>query len=250
MTKPSICNYAVLLVLAIALGGCAMSIPNPDNSLLIPEDPSVQQAISIPVYQRNELVSSPEEALQLLLEGNQRFKSGQILNKDLSFTRRSELLKKGQHPFAAIVSCSDSRVPPELLFDQALGDIFVIRVAGNIVTQAELGSIEYAVEHFKVPLVMVLGHEGCGAVTAAVEGGETHGSISAIVNKIKPAVIEAKSGDLTGSALIEKCSDLNIQNSLKDIIKSSIIKEYLETKRLRIVGCKYDLDEGGISFVD
>ncbi|OLN29370.1 carbonic anhydrase [Desulfosporosinus metallidurans] len=153
-------------------------------------------------------------------------------------------MKNGQHPFAVIVSCSDSRVPPELLFDQALGDLFVVRVAGNVVTPVEMGSIEYAVEHLKVPLVVVLGHEECGAVTAAVQGGETHGSIAAIIEKIKPAVNEARVTKATGKDLIEKSADLNIQNALMDIAKSPIIKEGVETKQVRVIGAKYDLDEG------
>lgn len=251
MTKPSTYTYVVLLCLVIALTGCNQSTrPMPDNSSVNSEGPTVQQALALPVYQRNEKITSPEGALQLLLEGNQRFKSGNILNKDLSTARRSDLLKKGQHPFAVVVSCSDSRVPPELLFDQALGDLFVVRVAGNIVTPVELGSIEYAVEHLNVPLIMVLGHEECGAVTAAVEGGVTHGSISAILDKIRPSVNDAKSEGLTGATLVEKSADLNIHNSLKDIAASPIIKEYIETKRLRILGYKYDLDEGGISLIN
>ena len=164
--------------------------------------------------------------------------------------RRYDLLKKGQHPFAVVVSCSDSRVPPELLFDQALGDLFVVRVAGNVVTPVELGSIEYAVEHLNVPLIMVLGHEECGAVTAAVEGGVSHGNISAILAKIQPSVKDGQSEGLTGTALIEKSIELNIHNSLKDIAASPIIKEYIETKGLQIVGFKYDLDEGRVAVID
>lgn len=250
MTKHSY-TYGVLLCLAIVLSGCNQStrlIPNSPS--FNAESPTDQQALAIPVYQRNETITSPDNALELLLEGNQRFKSGNILNKDLSTTRRYDLLKKGQHPFAVVVSCSDSRVPPELLFDQALGDLFVVRVAGNIITPVELGSIEYAVEHLNVPLIMVLGHEQCGAVTAAVEGGVTHGSISAILEKIRPSVKEAKSEGLTGADLVEKSADLNIRNSFKDIAASSIIKEYIETKRVQIVGFKYDLDDGGISVIN
>ena len=94
----------------------------------------LKQVIATPVYKRTEIISSPDAAKQLLIDGNRRFVSGKPLSKDLSITRRTDLMKNGQHPFAVIVSCSDSRVPPELLFDQALGDLFVIRVAGNVIT--------------------------------------------------------------------------------------------------------------------
>jgi Carbonic anhydrase len=202
------------------------------------------QVSAAPVYQRTEIVSSPEAALQLLIEGNQRFASGSPLSKDLSSTRRKDLRKNGQHPFAVIVSCSDSRVPPELLFDQALGDLFVVRVAGNVATPVEVGSIEYAVEHLKVPLVMVLGHEECGAVTAAVQGGENRGYIENILEKIKPSVNRAKSTGATGTDLIEKSADFNINNALNDILLSSIVREGVETKQVKVIGAKYDLDEG------
>lgn len=105
--------------------------------------------------------------------------------------RRSELIA-GQNPFAIIVGCSDSRIPPEVIFDQGLGDIFVIRTAGQVMDNVSIGSIEYAVEHLGVPLVVVLGHDGCGAVTAATEGGEVPGHLDSLVNFILPAVGQAR----------------------------------------------------------
>ena len=115
---------------------------------------------------KNPTVSSAEEAITLLKEGNKRFVNNKLANYDLSQTRRNELTE-GQKPSAVVVACSDSRVAPEHLFDQGLGDIFVIRVAGNILDEAEIGSIEYAVDHLGSPLVVILGHESCGAVTKA-----------------------------------------------------------------------------------
>ena len=180
---------AALLSLAIILSGCgSQTLPMTSEKSSDLKNQVVKQVMVAPVYKRTEIISSSDTAKQLLIEGNARFISGKTLSKDLSSTRRIDLMKNGQHPFAVIVSCSDSRVPPELLLDQALGDLFVIRVAGNVITPVELGSVEYAVEHLKAPLVVVLGHEGCGAVTAAVQGGEIPGSISAITDKIKPAV--------------------------------------------------------------
>ena len=241
-----------LLTLAILLNGCGSEIsPTAGEQSTEAENPAVQEVLAtVPVYERTEIISSTEEAKQLLIEGNERFASGKPLSKDLSFTRRSELMKNGQHPFAVIVSCSDSRVPPELLFDQALGDLFVIRIAGNVVTPVELGSVEYAVEHLNTPLVVVLGHEECGAVTAAVQKGETHGSIPAILDKIMPAVEIAKAMGTSEKDLIAKSAELNIQNAKMDILKSPIIKERLEANHVNVLGMMYDLDEGILRLIN
>ena len=223
----------VSLGLVLMLGGCGTKAV-----------PTSTDQPSSAVYKRTEVISSPDVAKQLLDDGNARFASGKTLSKDLSTTRRADLVKNGQHPFAVIVCCSDSRVPPEVLYDEALGDLFVIRVAGNIITPVELGSVEYAVEHLKTPLVVVLGHEKCGAVTAAVQGGEIPGSITAIVDKIKPAIATAKASGATGDDLIEKSADLNVENAIRDISKSEIVKHAVESKHLKVLGAKYDLDTG------
>lgn len=251
MRKVFIGLSVVLVSLTIILGGCAeLNSPIDSKQSSNMKNTTVQVVQPTPVYKRSETISSPAAAEQLLLEGNQRFISGKTLSKDFSSTRRSDLLMNGQHPFAVIMSCSDSRVPPELLFDQALGDLFVIRVAGNVIAPVELGSVEYAVEHLKVPLVVVLGHEECGAVTAAVQGGEVSGSIADITKKIKPSVNRAESLGLTGKDLIEKSIDLNIENTLQDIAESSIIKEGMETNKVKIIGAKYDLDEGAVKLIN
>ena len=251
MRKPFIYITPLLLSIAIILSGCgSQTLPSSNKQSSDVDTPSVKQAIAVPVYKRTEIISSPDEAKQLLIDGNVRFTSGKPLSKDLSSTRRSDLMRNGQHPFAVIVGCSDSRVPPELLFDQALGDLFVIRVAGNVITPVELGSIEYAVEHLKTPLVVVLGHEECGAVTAAVQGGETRGSIGAIIDKIKPSVDRAKTMGLTGNDLIEMSTELNMQNALRDISKSPIIKEGVALHQVKTIGIKYDLDEDILKFIN
>lgn len=227
----------VSLGLVLMLGGCGTkAVPTSTG-----QQPSSE---ATPVYKRTEVITSSDVAKKLLDDGNARFASGKTLSKDLSSTRRADLVKNGQHPFAVIVSCSDSRVPPEVLYDEALGDLFVIRVAGNIITPVELGSVEYAVEHLKTPLVVVLGHEKCGAVTAAVQGGEIPGSITAIVDKIKPAIDKAKASGATGDDLIEKSADINVQNAMQDILKSEIVKHAVETKQVKVLGARYDLDTG------
>lgn len=253
MRKALIYFNSISLIFVLFLSGCGIQAlpPNLNKSSTV-DNSAAQQAIAVPVpvpvYERTEIISSADKAKQLLIDGNERFTSGKPLSKDFSSTRRETLMRNGQHPFAVIVSCSDSRVPPELLFDQALGDLFVVRVAGNVVTPVELGSIEYAVEHLKTPLVVVLGHEECGAVTAAVQGGETHGSIGAIIEKIKPSVDRAKAMNLTGKDLIEMSTDLNMQNALRDISKSPIIIEGVEVNQVKMIGIKYDLDEGIFKF--
>jgi carbonic anhydrase len=152
-------------------------------------------------------------ALKALKAGNARFVSGQVSDIDTSAKNR-KTLSEGQEPFAVIVGCSNSRVPPELLFDQGLGDVFVVRVAGNVVDPVVLGSVEYGVEHLHSPLVVVMGHQGCGAVSAAIAGGEQPGDIGAVLALIQPSVQQAKSLGLTGDAENEKVTELNIQSSV------------------------------------
>jgi carbonic anhydrase len=142
------------------------------------------------------------QALQKLIEGNKRFTLSKQSHPNQNKERRQELAK-GQKPFAVIVGCSDSRIPPEIIFDQGLGDLFVIRVAGNIIDDVAMGSIEYAVDHLGTRLIVVLGHSKCGAVTATVQGGAVRGHIGSIVQAIKPAIDAAKDqpGDLTDNTI-------------------------------------------------
>lgn len=189
-----------------------------------------------------------EQAKQLLAEGNKRFCSGQLQTKNIGAERREDLYTNGQHPFAVILTCSDSRVPPELLFDQALGDLFVIRVAGNVISPVEMGSIEYGVEHLHAPLLVILGHEKCGAVKATVEGGEAPGSIGNILNIIKPSVEKARATGATGDALCELACDENTKAMKAEAEKSEIVKELLEHGKLQVVTAKYYLGSGEVIF--
>ena len=128
-----------------------------------------------------------KQALDLLKAGNARFVSGDFTPKD-DYSELRKQLSKGQHPFAVVLCCSDSRVAPEIIFDQKLGDLFVIRNAGNIVDEEVLGSIEYAVEHLETPLVVVMGHSSCGAVTATCQGGDLPGHVIDLAKRIKPSI--------------------------------------------------------------
>ncbi len=213
-----------------------------------PPAPKAADNVAGDVYKRPDTVATAQEAKQLLVDGNKRFTSGKPALKDIGSARRENLLAKGQKPFATIVSCSDSRVPPELIFDQALGDLFIIRVAGNVVDPVAMGSIEYGVEHLHTPLLVIMGHENCGAVKATVDGGEAPGSIGSIVEKIKPSVEKAKASGATGNDLYEKSTDENIKAVIADVQKSSIVKHLEESGKLTVTGAKYHVGSGEVVF--
>ncbi len=190
---------------------------------------------------------APQEAMEKLLEGNRRFVSGIPASRYGTVERRKELAA-GQDPFAVVVCCSDSRVGPEVVFDQGLGDIFVIRTAGEIVDDVGLGSIEYAVEHLGSTLVVVLGHERCGAVTAALKGGEAPGHIGALVKAIQPAVAESKGAP--GDAL-----DNAVRAQIRDVVRQlraagPIVSELVHAGKVEILGARYDLDTGVVEVID
>ena len=193
-----------------------------------------------------EMTINGEAARQKLIEGNRRYAEAKRSHPNQTAERRAEVAN-GQHPFSVVVSCSDSRVPPEVLFDQGLGDLFVIRLAGNILNDAALGSIEYAVEHLGVRHILVLGHERCGAVEATVKGGEAPGHIGSIIKAIQPAVDKAhqEPGDLLDQAVRANVA-LVVQQ-----LKSSgpILEELVEKGDLTIDGARYDLDDGVVSLL-
>jgi carbonic anhydrase len=185
---------------------------------------------------------SPTDALQRLMEGNQRFVRHQPQYPDQSEARVREVAQ-AQHPFVTVLSCADSRVPAELIFDQGIGDIFDVRIAGNIATPEAIGSIEYAVALLGTPLLMVLGHERCGAVTAAVQNEALPGDISTFVRAILPAVERVKDqpGDVVDNAVVA-----NVQYQIEQLQRSPLLKERLRSGRLKIVGGRYDLDTGTV----
>ena len=186
---------------------------------------------------------TPDEALAKLMEGNKRYTSSHSQRPHQSARRRHEL-EKDQHPFACILSCSDSRVPPEIVFDEGLGDLFVVRVAGHIVDNAVTGSVEYAVEHLGSTLVLVLGHERCGAVQATLGEGEPGTHIQSLVEAISPAVIEAKKkpGEPLANAV-----RANVQLVVQQLRQSGpILAEQVRSQKIRIVGAVYELDTGAV----
>jgi carbonic anhydrase len=196
---------------------------------------------------------SPEQALNRLKEGNQAYLAGRTIEPDSGGKRRHEVAQ-GQSPMAVVITCSDSRVAPEILFRQGLGELFVIRNAGNTVDTVAMGSIEYAVAELGVPLVVVLGHERCGAVGAAVaiveKGASFPGSIGRMVEPIIPAVLDAKRGG--ASDLLDASVRSNVRRTVARLRTASepFVLAPITAGKLRIVGARYDLDDGKVDFFD
>jgi carbonic anhydrase len=186
---------------------------------------------------------------QRLMEGNMRFVQGLFQGRNLLDLRRT--LAKGQQPEAAVLSCSDSRVPAEIIFDQSLGDLFVVRTAGLVLDPTSIGSLEYAVAHLHVPLLVIKGHEGCGAVTAAVEHPEaTEGHIGSIITQISPAVDQARrngNNGNNGKDLVEAATDIHLKYLEETLFQvSPIIREAIDAGRLEVVVAKYFLHAGQV----
>lgn len=196
---------------------------------------------------------SADQALQKLLDGNSRFVESKMAAGALCDATARGKLAKSQHPYAIILSCSDSRVPPEIIFDQALGEVFVVRVAGNVADPLVLGSVEYATEHLGSPLIMVLGHERCGAVTATVGAkGKPEGNIGAIISAIKPAAEKAKglSKGKSTEEVVECAVEVNAKAVAADLTrKSKVLAKQLKEGKIKIVAAKYDLDDGKVSIL-
>jgi carbonic anhydrase len=202
-------------------------------------------------------VIPPAEALARLRDGNRRFVEGQLIDQGLS-RKEFRALAANQAPFAIILGCSDSRVPAELVFDQGFGDLFVIRVAGNIVAPSQVGSVEFAASKFGTKLVVVMGHSQCGAITAAVEellDGATNESsnLRSIVDRVRPAVqsVMAGRGSMDRASLIREAVRANVRASVDHLRHgSALLESLIERQGLVIVGAKYSLDTGIVTFLD
>jgi carbonic anhydrase len=200
--------------------------------------------------------SRAREALERLREGNRRFTAGALSVDRLSSLTRREQLVAGQEPFAIILGCSDSRVPAEIVFDQGLGDLFVIRVAGNIVAPSQIGSVEFAAERFGTRLVVVLGHTQCGAVTATVEElrrpqhGHSRGMRS-IVDRIRPSVEGLVAAGLAGDSLLHEAVRANVRVSANQLRHGSeTLERLIDRDGLLVVGAEYALDTGIVDVFD
>ena len=205
-----------------------------------------QTGASPPAAPPSPLTITGDEALAKLLEGNRRHLSGDFTITRRLAERRQEVAKV-QHPFAVILGCSDSRLPPEIVFDHSLGDLFVVRVAGNIVDDHGLGSIEFAATQFGTPLVLVLGHARCGAVAAALAGTAVPGHILSLMDAIMPSVVMSKG--LPGDPL-DNAIRANIRRTVQELKESKpILGELVRSGKLKVAGALYSLDTGKVEIV-
>lgn len=195
---------------------------------------------------------SPDEALQRLQEGNQRFVTGSPTHPNTDETRRVETVKGGEHPAACILGCSDSRAPLERIFDQGVGDVFVVRVAGNVADTDEIGSIECGIVHLCTPLLIVLGHSQCGAVTAVVQSADVSGRVLPLRSKIKPAVAKTRAAfpQAEGDELLARAIRANVWQGIENVMtKSPEARALAKEGKLKIIGAVYDLESGKIEWL-
>jgi carbonic anhydrase len=235
---PKVSRRQLVSTAAFALGGFVLGFAT-DNFLLSNVLPQPEPA-----------VTTPDDALSTLIAGNQRYMEGSPIHPNQSAERQAQVAQ-GQHPWAAILGCIDSRVPPELVFDQGLGDMFVARTAGQVIDNVVLGSLEFAVEE-GVKLLMVLGHESCGAVKATIStiqnGAHPEGQIATLVQAITPAVVQAESqpGDLLDNSV-----KANVALEVQYLESSSkIISDAVDQGAIKVVGAVYDLQTGAVNLLD
>lgn len=228
-----------LVISTILLVGCSNGNAN-NTSNNTNTDKNAQSIAEIVIVDTT--VSSSEDALQMLKDGNARFLTDTSILRNINQERRDSL-KEGQSPYAVIVSCSDSRVTPTTVFNAGLGEIFDVRLAGNVVDDDALGSIEYAVEHLNTPLIVVMGHQSCGAVTATynevVKGEKATGNMESFVEKITPSVNK--------NGTVDDAIHTNIEMVVKEVSEDEAVKELINQGKVKVVGAYYDLD-GKVTF--
>ncbi|MFI3250363.1 MAG: carbonic anhydrase [Eubacteriales bacterium] len=182
---------------------------------------------------------TPREVKKYMQEGNQLYLDAKKNVAPVAVDRRKDTTDNGQHPYAVVITCSDSRVPPEHIFSAGIGDLFVIRTAGNVIGDFELGSIEYAVLHLHCKLVLVLGHEGCGAVGAAL-GGYAEGCIQSIINEVNRGIGSTRSA--------RDAEILNVRHGIDRIYSSAVMHELFQSGEVAVEGAIYHISDGKVSF--
>jgi carbonic anhydrase len=230
------CNFARFSrrgILTAGLLAAAGLTPLPANSQLQPPN-----------------AISPDEAIQRLQQGNARYAANAPANKDFSAGRVARA--QAQYPFASIVSCADSRIAPELAFDQGPGEVFVVRVAGNFVNEDGLASLEYGAMVLGVPLIMVLGHSNCGAVDATIkvvkEGTSLPGHLPSLINAIRPAVVAAQAKN--PSDLLVEATAENVRLQVKTLMSAKpILSDLVASQKLKVIGAVYDISSGKVMLV-
>jgi len=234
ISRRNLIKYGSIALGTTAVAGTLGVLPNITNA----QSASTKLAQNIP--------ASPDQALNELLAGNKRFVANKRTSPNITPSRLTEVAA-GQNPFAAVLSCADSRVPVEIVFDQGLGDIFVVRNAGNIATPEEIGSLEFGTAVLGTKVLMVIGHQACGAVQATIAGKPVPGQIGSILAAIQPAVDQVK--DKPGDALLN-ATRANVLFQITKLKKSPVISGLINEGKLKIVGGYYDLDTGEISLVN
>ncbi|MGL5034384.1 MAG: carbonic anhydrase [Microcystaceae cyanobacterium] len=201
--------------------------------------------VNAPVVNAQNKDATPDEALKKLVEGNARFVNQKRSSRNQTKERLVEVAK-GQEPFAAILGCADSRVPGEIVFDQGLGDLFVCRVAGNLATPEEIGSLEFGTLVLGAKVLVVMGHTSCGAVKAAIQGGELPGSIGSLIKSIDIGSVAPKS-EAPGD--VDKAAKANVNHQVETLKKSPVLSDLIAKNKLNIVGAYYDLETGKVLFL-
>lgn len=225
-------SYAVFLALA-----CAMGV-------------SATRAADHGGHSKQAMRMLRDAALVLLKEGNARFQEDKSTHPSADADRRHSTAEEGQAPLVTVLSCSDSRAPVELIFDRGIGELFAIRVAGNVADTDEIATVEYGVGHLGTPLLVVLGHTKCGAVTAVVKGAEVHGLLPQLVDNIVPAAERAKAGGGEEVEVIERAIKENVHQSMADILRrSSIVRQAVEGGTVRMLGAVYDIHTGKVEWL-
>ena len=226
---------------ALLLGSTAVVLPDAPKAVTkATADKSVVQT------KESQSAMTPAKALDALKEGNKRFRAGTSVQKNLPAKVKASAA--GQYPFAVFLSCMDSRVPVETIFDQSIGDLFSIRVAGNVVNADNLGSLEYAAKVIGVKTIVVLGHTSCGAIKGAIDNVKL-GNLTELVAKIQPAVAASGTGTSKDHAYVDKVGEQNVRLAMKEIrAKSPVIKEMLDSGAVGMVGAMYDLETGAVTF--
>ena len=234
LIKKGIFTLAACSIALLATAACNGETENPSSVASANSGSSSSEASSKTSTPPAKVdVTNATEALGVLKTGNEQFLQGSV-NPNVTEATRKDLAENGQKPHTVVITCSDSRVPPELIFNSGLGEVFVIRTAGNVVGDYEIGSVEYAVDHLGSPLVLVMGH--------------TH--VADIVEEITPSVTKAKQQETDSAKIADVAENLNVENSVNNLMESDIISKLVKDGKVEVKGCKYDINTGKIQYFE
>lgn len=232
--------------LKVALAVCALSICIYGLGNILLRDIGEVEAVSLKV--ENNLKTS-EDVFNRLQSGNDKYVKSNINDSNIGDAIRRELYKNDQKPYVVVLTCADSRVIPENIFYTGPGEIIVARVAGNVVDDFVLGTIEFAVDQKKVPLIVVMGHQDCGAVYGALKGN-IKGKLGEIIKQVTPSVEKAKETEKGQAEIVNKAVELNVENSIKLINQDEVVKKYIDEGKVKVVGANYSLETGKVKWLN